>query len=401
MTSSSPPAPSSPGRAGRRWTGAAGAWLGLGAAPATLTMGAAMADRHGGAVPIVAVLLGAALMAALLYGQGMLGLGSSRAEGGTLTDVAPTYLSPAARTAVGILLTLAMIGWNGFNVGLGGASLGTVTSLPGPVGAVLLAAAVLAASYASGRLGNRIAVVTTLAALALVAVCVIRLSPPVLPVTADVRGILPDVAVLVGYVAVFALRAPDFSHGLAGRRDLLVCVALLVVPASLATLAGAGVWLRTGSPDVVATLAGTGDIAAFGNLFVTAAVFAPSLTTTYSGALAIRSVMPGLSRTAAILAVAVPGTLLAVLRFDLYLLPWLSALAAALPPLVVPMAAEAWRRRRGGTPRVIPVWTWVPAGVTATTLALLGVPAAPVAGLALALAATALNAFGRRPPAFS
>ncbi|WP_440100870.1 hypothetical protein [Streptosporangium sp. H16] len=50
---------------------------------------------------------------------------------------------------------------------------------------------------------------------------------------------------------------------------------------------------------------------------------------------------------------------------------------------------------------MIPIWTWVPAGVTATALALLGVPAAPVAGLALALVATALNAFRRRPPAFS
>ncbi|WP_326824067.1 hypothetical protein [Streptosporangium sp. NBC_01756] len=382
-------------RDGRRWTGVAGAWLGLGAAPATLTMGAAMADRHGGAVPVVAIVLGAALMAALLYGQGLLGLRPPHGEGGTLAEVAPGYLPPVARTVVGVLLALAMIGWNGFNVGLGGASLGTVTSLPGPVGAVLLAAGVLAASYASGRLGNRISVVTTLAALALVALCVARLSPPAPPVTADVHGILPDVAVLVGYVAVFALRAPDFSRGLAGRRDLLVCVALLVVPASLAAVAGAGMWLRTGSPDVVATLAGAGGVAAFGNLFVTAAVFAPSLTTTYSGALALQSVWPGLSRAAALLAVAVPGTLLAVLRFDLYLLPWLSVLAAALPPLVVPMVAEAWRRRRGGTPRLISVWSWVPAAVLATALALAGVPAAPVIGLTAAVLVTVFRAVRR------
>ena len=347
-----------------------------------------MADRHGGAVPLLALVLGAALMAALLYGQGLLGLRPPHGEGGTLTEVAPDYLPPAARTSVGVMLTLAMIGWNGFNVGLGGASLGTVTSLPGPVGAVLLAAAVLAASYASGWLGNRIAIITTLAALALVTVCVTRLSPPSPPITAEVGGIVPDIAVLVGYVAVFALRAPDFSRDLASRRDLLICVALLVVPATLAVLAGAGVWLRTGSTDVVATLAGTGDIAAFGNLFVTAAVFAPSLTTTYSGALAIRSVWPRLSGTTAMLAVAVPGTLLAVLRFDLYLLPWLSALAAALPPLVVPMIAEAWRRRRGGTPRMIAAWTWVPASALATVLALAGMPGAPVIGLAAALLVT-------------
>lgn len=174
-----------------------------------------------------------------------------------------------------------------------------------------------------------------------------------------------------------------------------MCVALLVVPASLAAVAGAGMWLRTGSPDVVATLAGAGGVAAFGNLFVTAAVFAPSLTTTYSGALALQSVWPGLSRAAALLAVAVPGTLLAVLRFDLYLLPWLSVLAAALPPLVVPMVAEAWRRRRGGTPRLISVWSWVPAAVLATALALAGVPAAPVIGLTAAVLVTVFRAVRR------
>ncbi|MBM0280108.1 hypothetical protein [Micromonospora tarensis] len=34
----------------RRWPAAVGAWLGIGTAPATLVLGAAMAARHGGAV---------------------------------------------------------------------------------------------------------------------------------------------------------------------------------------------------------------------------------------------------------------------------------------------------------------------------------------------------------------
>ncbi|MBM0239173.1 hypothetical protein JNW88_22210 [Micromonospora sp. ATA32] len=44
------------------------------------------------------------------------------------------------------------------------------------------------------------------------------------------------------------------------------------------------------------------------------------------------------------LAIAVPGAALAVARFDLLLLSWLSVLAATLPPLIIPMATEAWRR---------------------------------------------------------
>ncbi|GAB3933960.1 hypothetical protein GCM10027614_06080 [Micromonospora vulcania] len=101
-------------------------------------------------------------------------------------------------------------------------------------------------------------------------------------------GGLADAAALIGYAAVFALRAPDFSVGLARRRDLVWCVGLLIGPALLGVLAGAGLWLRTGSADVVALLAAGSGLAAYANLFVAVAVFAAALTTTYSGALALR-----------------------------------------------------------------------------------------------------------------
>ncbi|MFI6759917.1 hypothetical protein ACIBF5_12350 [Micromonospora sp. NPDC050417] len=358
-----------------------------------------MADRHHGAVPVLAFVGGAALMALLLFGQGALGVRPPYGEGGTLTEVAPRYLPPAGRAVLSAVLGVAMIGWFGFNVGLGGASLATVTGLPGPVGALLLSGAVLAVSYASPRLGNRIAVGTTLAALALVAVCVARLRPATAPVTlhAGGWGTAADVAAMAGYVSVFALRAPDFSRGLASRRDLGWCVLLLVAPAVAVGIAGAGVWLRTGSTDVVAVLGGTSGIAAYGNLFVTAAVFAPALTTTYSGALALRGGWPALSPTAGMLIVAVPGAVLAAARFDRLLLPWLSVLAATLPPLIVPMATEAWRRRRGRPARAVPVWTWLPAGLVATAMTAAGLAVAAVTGLAIAAVATAVQVWrGRR-----
>ncbi|MEV4629576.1 hypothetical protein AB0J90_25265 [Micromonospora sp. NPDC049523] len=359
-----------------------------------------MADRHHGAVPVLAFVGGAALMALLLFGQGALGVRPPYGEGGTLTEVAPRYLPPAGRTVLSVVLGVAMIGWFGFNVGLGGASLSTVLRLPGPVGALLLAGAVMAVSYASPRLGNRIAVATTLAALGLVAVCVAQLRPASAPVTLAAGGwaTAADVAAMTGYVSVFALRAPDFSRGLASRRDLGWCVLLLVLPAVAVGVAGAGVWLRTGSTDVVAVLAGTSGVAAYGNLFVTAAVFAPALTTTYSGALALRGGWPALSSTAGMLIVAVPGAVLAAARFDRLLLPWLAVLAATLPPLIVPMATEAWRRRRGRPPRTVPVWTWLPAGLVATGLTAAGLTIAAVTGLAIAALATAVHVGAGRPP---
>jgi hypothetical protein len=295
-----------------------------------------------------------------------------------------------------------MIGWNGFNVGLGGASLATVTGLPGPVGAFVLGAPVFAVSFASPRLGNRISVLTTLCAIALVAFCVSRLSPsstPVVPGVDSAAAIAADIAVLGGYIAVFAVRAPDFTHGLARRRDLAWCVGLLVIPALCVAVAGIGIWLRTGNSDVVAVLARSEGIAAYGNLFVTLAVFTPALTTTYSGALAIRSVLPRLGSAWGMLAVAVLGGFLAVARFDTYLLPWLAVLAAVLPPLIVPMATEATRRRRGLPSRPVPAWTWMPAGALATILTVLGFLAAPIAGLVFAALLTALSHRYRRPHA--
>ncbi|GIH06545.1 hypothetical protein Rhe02_46120 [Rhizocola hellebori] len=357
-----------------------------------LTLGAAMASRHGGAVPLAGLALGGLLMAALLTAQGSLGLRPPLGDGGTLTEVAPAYLSARSRVTLAVILALAMVGWNGFNVGLGGASLATVTGLPGPLGALALGALVFAVSFASPRLGNRISILTTLCAIALVAFCVSRLSPSSTPVTLSgvdsSTAIAADIAALGGYIAVFAVRAPDFTHGLARRRDLAWCVGLLVVPALCVAIAGIGIWLRTGNSDVVAVLAQSEGIAAYGNLFVTLAVFTPALTTTYSGALAIRSVLPRVAPAWGMLAVAVLGGFLAVARFDTYLLPWLAILAAVLPPLIVPMATEAVRRRRGLPARIVPAWTWMPAGAVATILTALGFLAAPVAGLLLAAALT-------------
>ncbi|MBM0280131.1 hypothetical protein JM949_35790 [Micromonospora sp. STR1s_6] len=178
------------------------------------------------------------------------------------------------------------------------------------------------------RRADRLAVLTTLSAVLLVGWCLTVLPPPSTPVRPAAGG-LADAAALIGYAAVFALRAPDFSVGLARRRDLAWCVGLLLGPALLGVLAGAGLWLRTGEADVVALLAAGSGLAGYANLFVAVAVFAAALTTTYSGALAIRGLTPRVPARAAMLAVAVLGGVLAVARFDRLVLPWLTLLAAA------------------------------------------------------------------------
>ena len=380
-----------------RWPDRAGGWLGIGTSPGALVLGAGIAARHDGGAPLVALLVGAAAMAAMLVAQGLLGLAPPLGEGDTLGSLAGRYLQARSARVLGVLLTAAMVGWMGFNSGLGGAALAALLGLPGPAGTLLLGGALTAIALGGMRRWNSVAIVTTICALLLTGLVAVRLAAPVSPVTigaASPGSVLADVSAFLGYVAVFSLRAPDFSVGLSSRRDLAICAALLVCPTLLIALAGVGLWLGTGSSDLVATLAQPGALA-LGNLLVAAAVIAPTFATLYSGGLAVRSVSE-LNQRAGLLWVALPGLALGMMRFDRLLLTWLALLAAALPPLVVPMAAEGTRRRRerlaglddGG--RLVPLWTWAPGALLAMLLTALGVAPAPLLGVAVTMAATGI-----------
>ena len=46
----------------KHWTSAAGAWLGIGTAPGALLVGAGIASRYGGAIPILSIVISFTLM---------------------------------------------------------------------------------------------------------------------------------------------------------------------------------------------------------------------------------------------------------------------------------------------------------------------------------------------------
>lgn len=123
-----------------RWTARAGAWLGIGTSPAALVLGAGLADRHHEAPAAVGVVVGAALMGALLYANGVSGLPSRQGEGQSLTEMTAELLDRRDQFALNGLLVVAMIGWFGFSIGVGGAALNSVLGASGPVGQLLLAA---------------------------------------------------------------------------------------------------------------------------------------------------------------------------------------------------------------------------------------------------------------------
>ena len=387
----------------RTWRGAAGAWLGIGTAPGALVLGAQIGERHDGTLPLVALVIGGVVMCALLAAQGRRGLRPPAGENATLSELSPRYLPPVTDRVVTGLLGLAMIGWFGFNVGLGGGAVAALTGLPDVAGALALSVPIAAVLLSGGR-WNGLAVVTTLTAIVLIALVALRLPPPASPISVvpsgaprDVGAALAvDLAGYIGYVSVFAVRAPDFTVGLRGRGDLWWCVGLLVGPALAASVVGAGLAAASGSSDVVAVLAGPEGLPV-ANLFVAVSVIAPTLSAVHSGVFAARRFAARLPYAATVLVIAVPGTVLASLRMDRLLLSWLTLLAATLPALIPPMTAEAVRRRRGhrGGRRRVSTWLWAPGAGLALTLTLAGYAAAAPAGLALSLLATvAHGAFG-------
>jgi cytosine permease len=376
------------------WTHRVGAFLAIGTSPGALVLGAGLAVRNGGAVPLLGIGVGATAMAAMLYGQGLLGVMPPVGSGASLADATQSYLGRWTLPLLHGLLAFAMIGWFGFNVGLGGAALAVVIGVPGPVGPVLLAVPIVLVAIRGRRGWNGLAIVTTLAALALVMLVVSQTATGPLPVVMTgptALGWLGDAGVLIGYVAVFSLRAPDFSHGLATRRDLGMCVGALVGSTILVATAGASLARAAGTVDVVAAVSGV-SASVLGNVLVAIAVIAATFTTLHSGSLALRAVVR-MPTAAAITAIAVPGTVLAIARFDRYLVPWLELLAVLLPPLLVPMVIEAGHRRRGHQARRVVAAMWVPGalvGLAATVTVPQLQALAPVLGLFAAVIATTL-----------
>jgi hypothetical protein len=367
-----------------RWTDKAGAWISIGASPGALLLGANMAARHDGPAPAIAIVFGLGLIAVFCYFQGLLGLIPPDGHGENLTQVAPKYVNRMTQQALGVLLAASMVGWFGFNIGLGGAAAGALLGLPATAGILLLGIPVVLISFGGVARWNWIAWLTALMSLLLIGLVVIELSARIVPVTLafdSAHWILIDTAAFLGFAAVFAVRAPDFTFGLTTRRDVALCVASLCLPMLIASLAGVGLQRGTGSVDLVGILSGE-DGLLVGNLFVALAVIGPGFTTVFSGSLAIRSVVE-MDNRIAMLIVGVAGLLLAITRFDRQLVSWLALLAATLPSLALAMILERRWRRNGQTPRIIPLWAWGIGSLIATILALMGQPLASLIGLAL------------------
>lgn len=379
-------------RAGTRapgWTHTAGAWLGIGTSPGALLVGAGIAARYNGPIPLLSILLSFLLMFTILWYQGQLGMAPPYGEGGDLNKITPRYFGPLMQRVIGAVIAIGMIGWFGFNVGLGGAALSALLKLPAFTGPLIIGLPILILSLMGMRSWNGLATLTTIVVLALVVLVVIRLSARMVPVTLKVASpvnTIMDVAAFVGYISVFSVRAPDFTTNMASRKGLSILELLLCLPILFIALAGVGLQQGIGTLDLVSVLARP-DGLPIGNLLITLAVIAPTFTTLYSGAPSLRSAV-GIQDRVGMILITVIGLILATLRFDLWLISWVSVLAAMLPPLLVPLAVKSSLRRRQAAPRLIPIWVWLPGSVTSMILTIAKQPLAALIGLSLSAIVT-------------
>lgn len=375
------------------WVGRSGAWLAIGTSPGAFVLGAQLANRHGGAIPVAGLLIGAAAMGALLYLQGRLGL--TRAPGVGLSFVAMTrgYLGTGSRRVLGIAIAVSVTGWVAFATGIGAESTTRLTGASQMSGSLCLGGIVLALALIGINRWNGVAAITTVTTLVLAVLVIAVLDDRQAPVSLTVPAphhALVDISVLIGYIAVFSVRAPDFTQGMTRRLDVVASIALLILPALALCLVGAELYLVAGAQDgeALASMASVQVMGVgVGDMLLVIAIVAPAVTSTYSGGLALQ-IFTGSSLRTGILAVTGLSVTAAALNFQDHLIPYLMLVAAALPPAALPFSVEAWARRRGATPRLIPWWTWAPGSALGGVVFIVGGAVAPLAALTVAVGCT-------------
>ncbi|HLU63612.1 MAG TPA: hypothetical protein VKY66_03690 [Protaetiibacter sp.] len=373
---------------GVRWPARAGAWLAIGTSPVAVFSGAGIARSYGDAPEPLVLLLAALVAIVLLLVLGVRGVQPPHGEGTALAGLLSRYVGGRTMTALSVLLAAAMLGWTGYYLGL------AANALEGLSGAnrawFLLPLVVLGVVATSRGLARWNLVAVVLGSVFLVAMLWIgwQFAPePSATVGAPPAMYGGAMVAFVGYVAVFSVRSPDFSVGLARRRDLVICALFLVVPAALLMAIGGGVQLALGEQPIEEWVQGS----TWGSILLLVSAVAPILSALHTGTLAAVSLVR--ERWSPLLVGALMGAaaaLVALFRIEQLTLSWLSVLAAALPPIVVPLGWEAWARGRGARARRVPLLTWLPAAVVGVVLAAFGQPTAAAVGIVIAALATAV-----------
>jgi len=314
-----------------RWYRRASVWLGIGINPASISVGGGLATRLPLSNLLWLIPVGACLLTLLSVTQGLIG----RRRGQRLNQIAgATFGTPWGAGFLNLLMALGMIGWGGFHGGVSGASVAHLFHLPGWLGALFVVLTLFILTELGVNRWSAVLWLTTGAALALtlfaLSMVESNLSTPQATGTATAGEWLWALGTLLAYATLFSLRSPDFTWDLAGDGDVIKANLCLFFPLIFSMGVGALLYRTTGHWNIADILTATRS-ATLGHLFLLIAVASPLLSGLYSGALALASVTRLHLRSSTTLICSLTFVLAAI-RFDQQLLPFLGLIGAALGP---------------------------------------------------------------------
>ena len=314
--------------------------------------GAAVTGQVGSAIAIPAVITGCLVLYFVCVAHGLQAFRSRARMGVSVRDVFGGHSGWALTTT----MVLAMTGWCGFYIGVGGAALSDLIDMPQVFGCCALGLVVMGLSLLGQERWNPLTYLTAGCAIALTIITVVAVpnDPPGAIEMSPIVGFMTAFGGMISYAVVFAMRVPDFTVDIDKESGVWIVGSTMLVPLVALALLGVSLFARTGLFNLADLLAGTERPQA-GQLFLTLSTIAPSVTAVYSGAISIESLVQ-MPHRVAMATIAVCATVLGVTRFDQSLIGFLEVLGAVIPPALVVMLLTPQLRRAPRAPHPLLAW---------------------------------------------
>ncbi len=256
-----------------------------------------------------------------------------------------------------LVVALGAVGFVGFYVGLAGFAAATLLNLPGPVGALLVAAGLFVVNSAGLDRWNSLVWLTAISTIVVAIFTFYSVGTAWAPDRTSSIEIAPSlwaILSIVNYGLFFALRSGDFSWDLDSDSEVVKAGLSLCLPLVVFLFIGALVYRAAGDYNI-ADILSQSHSPWLGNLFLIISVIAPVMSGFHSGGLAIPTFLP-LGKRGSALLIVVFGFVFGALRFDRELLVFLDVLGAFIAPALAVMLLVAWLKNSPSRAATVSAW---------------------------------------------
>ncbi|MFQ5838682.1 MAG: hypothetical protein ACE5HJ_07855 [Thermoplasmata archaeon] len=329
------------GRTGRRvgWLHRIGAFAAIGTTPAALMLGGGLAEHVPSSSLLPSILLGTLLVLTLTVLHGV----SGQRRGMVFYQIATEVLGLRASRLAALLMSVLMIGWYAFAIGVGGTALSQLLGAPDFLGILIYSTGIASLSRMGLGRWNWVAVSSIVATTAFLLWSVWMLGPPPevvdSPSVGAFGGVLAGSAMVLGFAAAFALRSPDFTSDLkSGGHVIKASLFGLSIPLAIFSFVGALLYLGFGTWDLPLLLKSSG-LPVLANLFLVVGFAASSLANLFSANLSSAH-LTGLKPQTCFVGVLLVGTAVAAMGFYQVMVLWLVFLGVLVPPLILTLVLD-------------------------------------------------------------